>query len=81
MRAVRRNTKARRAVSKRSAPAIRVEIRELDPLRKCGLGTTVQRMYRVIERADGVMINHLVFLDRHGWYCEHGRTCPAVSMA
>jgi hypothetical protein len=21
---------------------------------------------------------HLVFLDRHGWYCEHGRDCPAV---
>jgi len=22
---------------------------------------------------------HLVYLDRHGWYCFHGRTCPAVT--
>ena len=21
---------------------------------------------------------HLVFFDRHGWYCEHGRSCHAV---
>ncbi|MEP7002743.1 MAG: hypothetical protein ABI969_19785 [bacterium] len=81
MRAIRRNTKARRPSDKRPVQPIRVEVRELDPLRKCGLGTTVQRLYRVIERADGVVINHLVFLDRHGWYCEHGRACPAVSMA
>ena len=27
--------------------------------------------------ADG----HLVFFDRHGWYCVHGRDCPAVQAA
>ena len=75
----------RDARSPRSAPARTqvgaVEVRELDPVRKCGPGTTVQLMYRVIERGDGRLVNHLVFFDRHGWYCEHGRTCPAVSLA
>ena len=58
-----------------------VEVRALDPVKKCGQGTSVQLLYRVIERADGGLTNHLVFFDRHGWYCEHGRTCPAVSLA
>jgi hypothetical protein len=22
---------------------------------------------------------HLVFFDRHGWYCEHGKQCAAVT--
>jgi hypothetical protein len=26
-------------------------------------------------------VQHLVFLDRHGWYCVHGRDCPAVKAA
>ena len=58
-----------------------VEVRELDPVRKCGPGTSVELLYRVIEHVDGGLTNHLVFFDRHGWYCEHGRTCPAVSLA
>ena len=32
-------------------------------------------------RQDGRRTAHLVFFDRHGWYCEHGRTCPAVGHA
>lgn len=54
------------------------KIRELDPVAKCGSGTSVQRLFRIDEHADGEVRAHLVFLDRHGWYCEHGRDCPAV---
>ena len=56
-------------------------VRELDPLSKCGNGTSVQKLFRIDERVDGVVRPHLVFFDRHGWYCEHGRDCPAVSQA
>jgi hypothetical protein len=58
-----------------------VAIRPLDPLRKCGPSTSVQLLYRVDESVDGRKTSHLVFFDRHGWYCEHGRTCPAVAHA
>ena len=64
-----------------TTPAIRVAVRELDPQRKCGDGTSVQFLYRVDETVDGRATAHLVFFDRHGWYCEHGRTCPAVAHA
>jgi len=59
----------------------RVAIKPLDPLRKCGPNTSVQFLYRVDESIDGRITAHLVFFDRHGWYCEHGRTCPAVGHA
>ena len=59
----------------------RVAIKPLDPLRKCGPNTSVQFLYRVDESVDGRSTAHLVFFDRHGWYCEHGRTCPAVGHA
>jgi hypothetical protein len=62
-------------------PVVRVAVRELDPQRKCGAGTSVQFLYRVDETVDGRSTAHLVFFDRHGWYCEHGRTCPAVGHA
>jgi hypothetical protein len=65
-------------------------IRELDPVRVCGDRTSVVALFRVDERkpklapnvskrgaADGRQV-HLVFNDRHGWYCEHGRSCHAV---
>ena len=55
------------------------KVRELDPVAKCGAGTSVRRLFRIDEHADGEIRSHLVFLDRHGWYCEHGRDCPAVS--
>ena len=59
----------------------RVAIKPLDPVQKCGPGTSVQFLYRVDESVDGRSTAHLVFFDRHGWYCEHGRTCPAVGHA
>ena len=61
--------------------AVRVQVRELDPQRMCGAGTSVQFLYRVDEIVDGRASAHLVFFDRHGWYCEHGRNCPAVAHA
>lgn len=65
----------------RPAPIVTVAVKELDPQRKCGLGTSVQFLYRVDESVDGRSTPHLVFFDRHGWYCEHGRACPAVTHA
>ena len=63
------------------APVVRMAVKPLDPLRKCGPKTTVQFLYRVDEEVDGRNTPHLVFFDRHGWYCEHGRSCPAVGHA
>ena len=76
-----RNTRSK--TRKGSAPAMppvrTVAIRQLDPQRKCGPGTSVQHLFRVDEQRDGRHAGtHLVFFDRHGWYCEHGRSCPAV---
>ena len=67
--------------------------RELDPVRVCGERTTVVRLFRVDETISrsaaekrgsrsllaGGRQSHLVFNDRHGWYCEHGRSCHAVT--
>lgn len=64
-----------------TAPIVRVSVRSLDPLRKCGPNTSVQFLYRVDEVVEGRTTPHLVFFDRHGWYCEHGRSCPAVGHA
>ena len=60
-------------------PAFHVD--ELDPRAKCGPGTSVQRLLRVREKDQSGDRTHLVFLDRHGWYCEHGRNCAAVPHA
>jgi len=45
----------------------------------CGKGTSVTELYRVEETLDRTKIHHLVFFDRHGWYCEHGKQCSVVS--
>jgi hypothetical protein len=66
---------------KPAAPEGRVKVRELDPQQKCGEGTSVQFLYRVDQTVEGRAAAHLVFFDQHGWYCEHGRTCPAVAHA
>jgi hypothetical protein len=73
---IRRSINGRR---KKKADVTRtVRIRPMDPIEKCGKGTSVTQMYRVEERLDQTRINHLVFFDRHGWYCEHGKQCSAV---
>jgi hypothetical protein len=56
-----------------------MRVRELDPRVKIGPGTGVQRLFRVDAVSSGASETHLVFLDRHGLYCEHGRGCPAVT--
>jgi hypothetical protein len=55
-----------------------VRVRPLDPQAKCGAGTSVERLFRVDETMNGATVTHLVFFDRHGLYCAHGRSCPAV---
>jgi hypothetical protein len=55
-----------------------VKVKELDPFAMCGPHTSVVHLFRVDERLDGASAIHLVFFDRHGWYCEHGRNCRAV---
>lgn len=57
----------------------RLRIRELVPRTVCGPRTSVERVFRVEARVGETSQVHLVFLDRHGWYCEHGRACPAVA--
>ena len=60
-------------------PPTVMRVRELVPQDVCGSRTTVQQLFRVTELQKNVPLAiHLVFLDRHGWYCEHGRNCPAV---
>jgi hypothetical protein len=57
----------------------KVRITEKDPCLMCGKDTSVERVFRV-EEWDGKAKNiHLVFFDRHGWYCDHGAQCAAVS--
>ncbi len=56
-----------------------MRVRELDPRAKIGPATGVQRLFRVDAMSSGASETHLVFLDRHGLYCEHGRGCPAVA--
>ena len=73
----------RKAPGKRGKPSplppTVVRIRELDPREKCGPNTRVQRLYRVDALSDGLQKVHLVFLDHHGLYCEHGPACFVVN--
>jgi hypothetical protein len=55
-----------------------VRIKALDPYEMCGPRTSVVHLLRVDELQDGASAVHLVFFDRHGWYCEHGPACRAV---
>jgi hypothetical protein len=67
-----------KAALERVAPPPRFRVTALDPQKKCGAGTSVQELFRISEESSDGLRSHLVFLDRHGWYCEHGRECPAV---
>ena len=52
----------------------------LDPRAIVGAGTGVMHLVRVRPRANDTP--HLVYHDRHGWYCEtHGPQCPSVRLA
>ena len=67
-----------RRLAAKPQPIRVVKIKELNAQGKCGPGTSVVHLFRVDEVCDGAAAVHLVFYDRHGWYCEHGRSCPAV---
>ena len=77
MAAKRRVTKSGRAA--KGIPVRKVRISEKDPARMCGKGTSVERVFRVEEGVEKAKVLHLVFFDRHGWYCEHGAHCQAVT--
>ena len=52
----------------------------LDPLAVVGARTGVEHLVRVRPRPNDAP--HMVFHDRHGWYCEqHGAQCAAVTLA
>ena len=52
----------------------------LDPRKVVGESTSVQHLVRVKFRPSDAP--HLVFHDRHGWYCEsHGPACASVKLA
>jgi hypothetical protein len=78
-----RKTIKKKVAAKRPAivPVATFRVKPLEPHEKCGAGTSVQLLFRVEELLAGRSTKHLVFLDRHGWYCEHGRNCPAVGHA
>jgi hypothetical protein len=73
---IRRSIKGRRKEKTEVKRTVRIS--PMDPTQKCGKGTTVTQLYRVEERLNEARIHHLVFYDRHGWYCEHGKQCGAV---
>jgi hypothetical protein len=55
-------------------------VERLDPRAHVGPRTGVLALVRVKLRATDAA--HLVFHDRHGWYCEaHGAGCPSVPVA
>lgn len=56
----------------------KVRIQPMDPTQLCGKGTSVTQLYRVEETLEQGRVHHLVFFDKHGWYCEHGKQCSAV---
>ena len=52
----------------------------LDPKAMVGVQTGVEHLVRVRPRPNDTP--HLVYHDRHGWYCEqHGPLCGAVKLA
>ena len=58
----------------------RAVIEHLDPKRVVGPRTAVQNVVRVKVRPTEAP--HIIFHDRHGWYCEaHGASCSAVQLA
>lgn len=59
---------------------VRPVIELLDARSIVGPRTAVEHLIRVRLRPNDAP--HLVFHDRHGWYCEaHGPTCHAVTLA
>lgn len=75
--------KGKKKVSRKAPPLpSKFAVKELDPKQIISERTLVEQLYRVEETAGEKHTIHLVFLDRHGWYCEHhGIECVAVERA
>lgn len=59
---------------------VRPVIEVLDARSVVGPRTAVEHLVRVRLRPNDAP--HLIFHDRHGWYCEaHGPACAAVALA
>jgi len=59
---------------------VRPVVDVLDPRTVVGAQTGVEHLVRVRLRPNDAP--HLIFHDRHGWYCEsHGATCHTVQLA
>ena len=59
---------------------VRPVIDVLDPRTVVGAHTGVEHLVRVRLRPNEAP--HVIFHDRHGWYCEsHGPTCHTVQLA
>ena len=59
---------------------VRPVIDVLDPRTVVGAHTGVEHLMRVRLRPNEAP--HVIFHDRHGWYCEsHGPTCHTVQLA
>lgn len=72
--------RAKKPTARPAPPVVRVvKVKQLDPIAKCGPATSVEQLFRVDEELDGRPTVHLVFFDRHGWYCVHGPRCAAVA--
>lgn len=80
----------RHAKAKKARPDIQASVKPevprysaepLNPWLICGPDTTVTELWKVRERSGAATIFHLIYLDRYGWYCEHGRNCAAVPAA
>lgn len=56
------------------------EVVRLNPKTVAGQRTAVVEIVRVRMRSNEAP--HLIFNDRHGWYCEtHGTACAAIALA
>lgn len=56
------------------------EVVRLNPRTVAGQRTAVVEIVRVRMRSTEAP--HLIFNDRHGWYCEtHGAQCAAIALA
>jgi hypothetical protein len=81
MKIPKRRSKARKRVPKAKpigvAPSY--ELEPLNPWLMCGPDTTVTELWKVQALGERGTAFHLVYFDRYGWYCEHGRSCKAVT--
>lgn len=77
-----RNTTLKRKIGRGVLQeAAQYGVEPLDPWLMCGPDTSVRELWRVRENRGTEVKFHLVFYDRYGWYCEHGRSCAAVQEA